>query len=421
MGNLVVSGGNPVGKLPVPKWPIFDEKEEQAILEVLRSGKWAYQGPAEKEFEQAFAEYTGAKHALTVTNGTHTLKLLLESFEIGPGDEVLVPAITWQATAATVLDVNAVPILIDVDETTFNICPKAVEAAITERTKAIVPVHLYGRMCNMDAIMDIAKRHNLIVIEDSAHQHGSKWKGINSGLIGHAGSFSLQGSKVLNTGEGGLIITNDDNIGDLMQSLRNCGRPAREGANAMQSGNFRLTDFQSAIGVVQLSRLKEQDAIRAKNAVFFEENISNIKGLKTLTQNPNVTFQTYYMVSFIYDKDEWGGASKWGFIGALQAEIAKAFHVGSTYVPLHRSILYRPLSKKTHLLSDEYIKAIDTAQYKLPASDKVYDELAVNFGQQSLLMDEIGNQMLLEILNKLWNNKDELRKFDKDYVHVYFD
>lgn len=421
MSNLAVLGGAKIGDLNVPKWPIYDEREEKAIIEVLRSGKWAYRGPAELDFERAFAEYTDAKYAVAVTNGTHTLRLLMEAYNIGPGDEVIVPGITWQATAATVLDVNAVPILVDIDEDNFNIDPKAIEAAITSRTRAIMPVHLYGRMCDMDAIMDIAARYNLIVIEDCAHQHGSRWRGVNAGLIGNAGSYSLQGSKVLNTGEGGLITTNDDNIHDLVQSLKNCGRASGESGLAMQSGNYRMTDFQSAIGLVQLSRLHEQDLIRDKNAKKLESSLTNISGLKPQVQNPNVTFQTYYMWTLAYDKEQWRNVSKWGFIGALKAEVSDAFHVGSTYVPLHRSNLYRPLSKKTHRLNEDYVNAINPSRFNLPVCDRVFEDVAICIGQPALLMDDSGIDKLVDIFNKLWDNIDELKIFDKDYVHVYQD
>ena len=421
MSNLAILGGSTIGGLNAPKWPIFDEKEEKAILEVLRSGNWAFQGPTEKEFERAFAEYTEADYAVAVTNGTHTIKLLLEAYQIGPGDEVIVPGLTWQATAAAVLDVNAVPVLVDIDEATFNLDPKMVEAAITSRTKAIIPVHLYGRMCDMDAILDIAKRYNLVVIEDCAHQHGSRWRGVNVGIVGDAGSYSLQSSKIINTGEGGMVITNDRIIHDLVNSLKNCGRPLWEGAHAMQSGNYRTTEFQAAIGLVQLSRLDEQNKLREINAAKLEKSIASMEGLKPLYRDPNVTFQTYYMWSLAYDKEKWDGVSKWAFTAALAAEVGDAFYCGGTYTPLHRSPLYKPLSKKTYRLTEEYFAAINPARFYLPVCDKVFEDVAINFGHVSLLMDDAGNQKFLDILNKLRENIDELRAFDKDYVHVYTD
>ena len=421
MSNLAISGGKPVGALNVPSWPIFDEQEEAMLLEVLRSGRWSYLGPMEQRLERAFAEYTGADYAITATNGTHTLRLLLESYGIGPGDEVIVPGMTWQATAVSVLDVNAVPVLVEIDEETFTIDPKAVEAAVTSRTRAIIPVHIFGRMSDMDAIMDIASRYNLVVIEDCAHQHGSCWRGVNAGLMSDGGSYSMQLSKGLNTGEGGLIITHDARVNDYIQSMKNCGRPWREGARTMHGGNYRMTEFQCAIGLVQLSRFDEQNRLREKNAAWLEKNITDYEGLRPLRQNPNVTFQTYYSWSLIYDRDRWGGVSKWAFMKALQAETENSLHIGSTYIPLPYSPLYRPLSKKTHRLSEEYIRAINPSKYSLPVCDKVYEETAVNFAHAVLMMDNEGNQRLMDILGKLCGNIDELRVFDKDYVHEYID
>lgn len=421
MSNLAVMGGKPVGALITPSWPIFDKREEETLLDVLHSGHWSFLGPYEKRFEQAFAEYTGAEYAITATNGTHTLRLLLEAYNIGPGDEVIVPALTWQATAASVLDANALPVLVDVDEATFTIDPKAVEAAITSRTRAIIPVHIYGRMADMDAIMDIAARYNLIVIEDAAHQHGSRWRGVNAGLVGNAGSFSLQSSKGLNAGEGGLIITNDRRVNDLVQSMKICGRPWYKGGPSMQSGNYRMTDFQSAIGLIQLSRLDEQNRLREANANKLEAAMANFPGLTPLKRNPNVTFQTYYSWSLVYDKAQWGGVSKWAFLKAVSAEIEDCVGVMGTYTPLHHSTLYRPLSKKTHRMSEEYAKAINPAQYDLPVCDKIFEDLAVNFAHTILLMDDAGNQKLLDVFAKLRDNIDELRTFDKEYVHVYAD
>ncbi|MHC4073680.1 MAG: DegT/DnrJ/EryC1/StrS family aminotransferase, partial [Planctomycetota bacterium] len=206
MSKLAVNGGTPLRDAkanPWPKWPVWDEKEEKGLLEVLAGGVWSYNGPKELEFNKAFAEFTGAEYALSVANGTVSLQLALEACGIGLGDEVIVPGLTWQATAAAALDVNAVPILVDVSDDNWCIDPDAVEEAITPRTRAIIPVHLYGGFADMDAVMEVAGRHNLRVIEDCAHKHGGEWKGKKVGSIGDAGSFSFQLSKLMTAGEGG--------------------------------------------------------------------------------------------------------------------------------------------------------------------------------------------------------------------------
>jgi L-glutamine:2-deoxy-scyllo-inosose/3-amino-2,3-dideoxy-scyllo-inosose aminotransferase len=180
MSKLAINGGTPVRdvkKNPWPKWPVFDSKEERSLIETLRSGIWSYNGPKETEFNKLFAEYTGVKYALSAANGTVTLQMALEACGIGLGDEVILPGLTWQATAATIIDVNAIPVLVDVCPDTWCIDPAEVEKKISPKTKAIIPVHLYGNFSDMDEILKLAQKHNLYVIEDCAHKHGGEWNG----------------------------------------------------------------------------------------------------------------------------------------------------------------------------------------------------------------------------------------------------
>jgi L-glutamine:2-deoxy-scyllo-inosose/3-amino-2,3-dideoxy-scyllo-inosose aminotransferase len=418
MAKLAVLGGTAVGALNIPGWPIFDHTEEQAVVEVVRSGHWAYEGPREMAFENAFAKYADAPHAISVTNGTHTLRLALEALGIGPGDEVIIPGSTWQATASSVLDVNATPILVDIDINTLTMDPKAAEAAVTSKTRAMIPVHLYGRMCDMDAIMDIAARYNLYVVEDCAHQHGSRWRGVNAGVVGDAGSFSLQSSKLLNTGEGGLIITKDDRLNAFIRSMRTCGRPYRNGWPTMQSGNYRATEFQAAIGLCQLARLDGQNQLREKNAAQLEREASAIGGIDPLYRHPGITFQTYYNWSLAYDGRQWGDVDKWSFMRAVGAELEFSAQLMSTFMPLHHSKLYRPLSKKTHKLSEDYAKMINPNQFDLPMCDRAYEDVAVNFDHTVLLMDVENNRRIIDAFAKVKENIDELRLFAKDYTHI---
>jgi L-glutamine:2-deoxy-scyllo-inosose/3-amino-2,3-dideoxy-scyllo-inosose aminotransferase len=237
-------------------------------------------GPKER-FNEAFAKFTGTKYALSIANGTVTLQVALEACGVGYGDEVIVPGLTWQATAAAALDINAVPVLVDVTEDTWCIDPAKVEEAITPRTKAIIPVHLYGSVANMDAIRRIARKHNLEVIEDCAHKHGGEWKGKKAGSIGDVGSFSFQLSKLLTAGEGGALTTSDPELYERLDALRNCGRrPERDiGAGKgegiygsegdfLQSGNYRLTDFQAALLLEGLRRLPNTQAARREREIL---------------------------------------------------------------------------------------------------------------------------------------------------------
>jgi len=422
MSNLAILGGTPFGAPDVPhwgyKWPVFNEREEQMALEIVRSGEWGTSGPKQVEFEEKFAEFCGANYGIFMTNGTHTLKLALEAMNIGPGDEVIVPGSTWQATASSVLDVNAVPVLVDVTPETWTIDPKEVEKHITSRTKAIIPVHLYGRVADMDAIMALAKKYNLKVIEDCAHAHGAEWRGKKVGTIGNVGSFSLQKSKILQTGEGGIDVTNDKDLYDRIYSLKFCGRPRivdkENPLPTMQSGNFRTSEFAAGMGICQLERLAEQNAIRAENALYLEDALqAEIPGMSHLYRDPRVTLQTHYRMSMRYNSEAWDGLPRKVITRAFKAETEGAFSFVLPYVPLNNSDLYRPFSKKTHKLSDEYCKAIDPAQWSMPVIEKMYREEYMGLDHYELLGSKAELDKIVEIFKKLHANLGELKEFAK--------
>ena len=211
---LAINGGTPVVDIveaPWPKWPIYDEREEKALLDVLHSEKWWYvEGTNGKLLEQEFAAYQNAKYGVACTNGSAALEICLRALGIGCGDEVIVPPYTFIATASAVLASGATPIFADIEGDTLNIDPLEIEKAITSRTKAIIPVHMAGRPADMDAIIALKEKHNLFVIEDAAQAHGAEWNGTKVGALGDMGTFSLQASKNLNAGEGGLIISNNE-------------------------------------------------------------------------------------------------------------------------------------------------------------------------------------------------------------------
>ncbi|MEK7993276.1 MAG: DegT/DnrJ/EryC1/StrS family aminotransferase, partial [Planctomycetota bacterium] len=359
MSKLAVKGGKPlrdVKKDPWPKWPVWDRRDEKALLGVLRSGVWSYNGPAERRFNKAFAEYIGSRYALSLANGTVTLQLALEACGIGCGDEVIVPGLTWQATAAAALDVNAVPILVDVTEDTWCIDPAAVEAAITPQTKAIVPVHLYGCMADMDAILQIAERHGLRVIEDCAHKHGGEWNGKKAGSIGDIGSFSFQLSKLVTAGEGGALTTSDPQLWERLDALRNCGRrPEQDGAadkgagiygdegNFIQSGNYRITDFQAALLLEALRRLPQHNKVRDTNAQYVNAQLSQIPGVLPMRRDKRETVEAYYNFSFRYKQEQFKGLPVARFREALSAEMG--CRVEASYEPLSECSLYAPHTK----------------------------------------------------------------------------
>ena len=408
MSNLALLGGKPEGKLYVPMWPMCDESEIEAVSKVLQSGVWGMRGPNENAFEKAFAEFCGTKYAVALTNGTHTLRLSLEALEIGPGDEVLVPGSTWQATAAAVLDVNAVPVLVDVDPDNYCIDVASAEKAINDKTRCIIPVHLYGRVCDMDAVMALASKYNLRVIEDCSHQHGSEWKGKKVGSIGDIGSFSLQGSKVLTSGEGGVVTTDDERLYLLLQSLKSCGRAEFEGAPSMQSGNHRISEMAAAILLCQMKRLEGQLIARDENAHYVEGLMKDIPGITLFKRDPRVTRQSYYTFSFKYEKDQWEGVHRNVFIKALGAELENSVFLTTPYEPLNNSPIYRPLSKKTHKLNAEYCRLINPARFSIPVCDDMYYEKYVGILHWFLLSEKTEYHKFVNAINKIRDNIGEL-------------
>ena len=424
MAKLAINGGTPIKDVknnPWPAWPVWGKEEERSLIEVLNSGVWSYNGPKETEFNKLFAEFTGTKYAVCTVNGTVTLQIALEALGIGVGDEVILPGLTWQATAATIIDVNAIPVLVDVCEDTWCIDPKEIEKAITPRTKAIIPVHLYGAFADMDAIMEIAKKHNLVVIEDCAHKHGGEWNGKKAGSIGNIGSFSYQLSKHLTAGEGGSVTTNDPKLAERMDALRNCGRRPEgdeyvnvdkgagvygDDGNFLQSGNFRITEFQAAILIEGLKRLPEQNKVRDENGVYLNSLFLDIPGVTPLKRDKRETKKAYFNFAFRYNKDEFKGLSVEKFRNALEAEIG--IGVDSSYEPLNNCSLYVPHTKPArHKLNDAYWKAIDPSQFSLPVSEKIHKEESVCIHHKVLMGTKADMDMIATAIKKIYTNIDE--------------
>ncbi|MDN5217068.1 DegT/DnrJ/EryC1/StrS family aminotransferase [Fulvivirgaceae bacterium BMA12] len=425
MENLAITGGKPIKDIhtnPWPAWPVWDKNEEKALIEVLNSGIWSYNGPKETMFNKLFAEFVGTKYAISSVNGTVTLQLALEALEIGIGDEVILPGLTWQATAATVLDVNATPVLVDVCEDTWCIDPDAVEKAITPKTKAIVPVHLYGSFADMDAILAIAKRHNLYIIEDCAHKHGGEWNGQKAGSIGDVGSFSFQLSKHLTAGEGGTLTTNDPAIAERIDALRNCGRRPEssdyvtvdkgagiygDDGNFVQSGNYRMTDFQAAILIEGLKRLPEQNRKRDENGIYLNSLLLELPGVMPLRRDRRETREAYFNFAFRYNAQEFGGLPIEKFRAALTAELG--IEVDSSYEPLNECSLYVPWTKPArHKLSEQYWQDINPARFALPVCRKIHHEESICMHHKVLLGEKEDMELIAAAIKKVHDHAHTL-------------
>jgi dTDP-4-amino-4,6-dideoxygalactose transaminase len=225
MGHLALAGGQPLHRTPFPSWPVWGQAEIDAVQAVVESGRWgATQGTEVHSFETEFAAYHEAAYGIAVVNGTVALKLALTAAGVGVGDEVIVPGYTFVATATAALEIGAVPVFADIDAQTYTLDPSSAAACVTPRTRAIIPVHLGGRPADMEALLALAQRHDLAVIEDAAQAWGASWQERKVGTLGHIGCFSFQSSKNITAGEGGIMLTNDPAIAAMAQSLSNCGR-----------------------------------------------------------------------------------------------------------------------------------------------------------------------------------------------------
>jgi dTDP-4-amino-4,6-dideoxygalactose transaminase len=320
---LACEGGTPLRTRPFPNWPVWDTHDEDALLQVLRSGRWGeIDGDMVGRFESRFAAFQQAKHCVAVVNGTAALRIAYRALGIGYGDEVIVPPYTFIATASAALEVGAVPVFADIDPDTYLLDPAAVEAAITPRTRAVVPVHVAGCPADMDGLRAVAARRGLRVVEDAAQAPGATWNGLGVGSLGDLGTFSFQASKNLNSGEGGAIVTNDAELAERVWSLHNVGR-TRTGAwyhHELLGGNDRLTAFQAALLIAQMDRLPEQMARRERAAAYLDTALAGFAGIKPMVRQAQVTAHAHHIYMFRYDSQAFGGLSREAFVRALVAE-----------------------------------------------------------------------------------------------------
>ncbi len=342
---LAIDGGTPVRKRPFPAWPVHDEREVAALREVVETGNWGgFPSPNVQaaRFAEAFAEAQTAKYGICTASGTTALEVALKAAGVGPGDEVIMPALTFVATAAAPVYMGAVPVFVDIDPDTWCIDPALAEAAVTDRTRAILPVHLGSRIADMDAIMDVARQKDLRVVEDCSHMHGGAWRDRGVGSIGDLGCFSFQNSKLMTAGEGGIILTSDEELDRRARAYVDCGRlrPADKPAESqgMFGWNYRITEFQAAVLRVQLERLPEQRELREQRKRQLTERLDAMPGVSTLRQDKRVTQPSGYGFYFRYHADECGGVRRDKLVAALWHEGIPC--AGAFYEPVYKDSLF---------------------------------------------------------------------------------
>lgn len=370
MSELALFGGSKTRPAAYPSWPVHDERDVEAVAEVVRSGNWGgfpYPGPQTQRFLDAFIDMHRGQYAVAVMNGTITMEVALRAAGIGWGDEVLVPAYTFQATASAPMMAGAIPVLVDIDPDTFCIDPRAIEAAISERTRAIIPVHIASQMADMDAIMEIAERHNLIVIEDAAHAHGAIWSGEGAGTLGHFGSFSMQSTKIMTSGEGGVLLCRSQEHAWRAASIIDCGRPHDPaGEIYTQGGNYRMTELQAALLNVALERFPAQAQMREQTANYMDESLSEIEGVRVLPRDNRHEKRALYRYIFAVDPQTFGATNK-VVERAMQAE---GILCSSGYDPMYRYDLFRPKDSRLAVPS-AFPEYFDLENMHLPATERI--------------------------------------------------
>ncbi len=409
MSKLAVLGGKPIREKAYPSWPVYDERELEAVAKTIQSGRWGgfpYPGPNTAAFAHQFAKLQGGGYAVPMMNGTITMEVALRTADIGWGDEVIVPAYTFQATAAAPMAAGAIPVIVDISPDTYCIDPNAVEAAITEKTRAIIVVHIAAQMADMDAIMEIAKRHNLIVIEDSAHAHGAEWRGNGSGTIGDFGSFSLQSAKILTTGEGGVLLCKDDQMAQRAASIIDCGRAKDpEGKEFTMGVNYRWSEIHAALGLVALERFPEQARQRETMADYLEESLSEVPGINLLKRDLRHTRRSFYRYVIKIDP-EYFRCEHEVFCYALSGE---GIPVDTGYPAMNDYDLFQPGLSRLPVPS-AFLEYFDFENMSLPVTERASQVESVWMGESIFRSGHKGVDDLINALDKLVENRDELSK-----------
>jgi dTDP-4-amino-4,6-dideoxygalactose transaminase len=342
---------------------------------------------------------------VAMANGTVTMEVALKALGIGWGDEVLVPALTFAATPYAAMAAGALPVFCDVDPRTLTIDPDKAEAAVTPRTRAIMPVHLGHQMADMDRVMEVARRHSLAVVEDCAHAHGQRWRDRGAGAFGEFGSFSHQSYKLLTAGEGGSLLTGSEELARRAHSLIDCGRPKDAGEKEYTFGaNYRLAELQAALLLVALDRFPGQQAERAANAARFQELAAGIPGVRLLPPDERITRWSFYRYVVLIEPDAFAGAGNEPVCEALEAEGVGAW-VG--YPPMSRYDLFQPSLSRLPV-AVEHAERLDPARMSFPVAERLALQQTVYLDENVFRAGRRGVDDAVEALAKVQRHAAEL-------------
>lgn len=429
---LALSGGTKVRELAWPEWPSYDEGTERALYSVLRSGRWTISGPftgeASKEqlFARQFAQYCDSTYCTPVTSGTAGLTIALLALGVGGGDEVLIPGLTWVACASATMAVGAVPVMVDIDPATLAISVEDASRAVSDRTAAIMVVHPYCRVADLDGFLALSRELGVPLVEDCSQAHGARWRGRRVGSLGALGCFSMQQSKVLTSGEGGAVVTSNRELYERLEQLRADGRmfsatPERgslelEEVGRVQGHNFCLSEFQAALLVDRLPRLDEQNALRRKFAEALRQKLDS----QTIARLPEEDIRsdpTYYNLVLELDMIQFGGNSVDAVARAMTAELG--VQVSPIYRPTTRHPLYRPHLSPRYRDDAVRAAALDPTRFALPNAEAARGRF-ITFPNWVLLAGDSGIDDILAALRKVSACAADLLRLDQGISQLAF-
>ena len=401
MAVLAINGGEPIRTKPYPTWPTLDPADLEAFESIYNSGQWGVGGTKVPEFAKQFAEFQGANYGICVNSGTSALYIALKAAAVGPGDEVITTPYTFQATVVAILMAHAVPVFVDTAPDSFLIDVSKIEDAITEKTKAILPVHIAGYPADLDTFVEISEKHSLKLIEDCAQAHGAEWRGRGVGSWGDFGCFSFQSSKNLCAGEGGIILMNDRELYERVWALHNCGRPAPEaefGNLEPFGGNFRMTEWQGALLLSRLARLETETNYRHMNMRWLDGWFGEIPGIKVTCLDPRATRCGSHGYKAIFDSEEFEGISRKMFLDAMRAE---GIPIGYWY--------NTPMYRASFLKSNLFGQNLDYSEVHCPETEKICQS-GLAFSQNVLMGTEEDMEDIIKAAIKIRRNVGELKE-----------
>ena len=395
---LALHGGTPVLKKNIPAWPQVTDIDRQMLKDTLLAGNYK-SGKLREQFETTFAADCGVAHCFAVANGTVSLELILRGFGIGKGDEVILPPYTFIATLSSIVFAGATPVLADIDDSNYLISPASVEEKITDKTRAIIAVAVGGCPPDLDALEEIAQRHNVKLIVDAAQGVGAEWKGKNLCAYGDAASISCQNSKNLTSGEGGIITTNDDALAKKLELMLSGGK--EDGKYVSVAQDHRITELQASVLLSQYSKLSREVVLRDKNAAYLAGRLKGLGFVEHLAYDERITTHAYHLFLMRFKKDalKEKGITRDQFIKAL---VAEGVPICSGYAPLYTFPCVT--SRDTERMIGGKIDVTP-----LPACDKASFEEGSWMGQSVLLSNRATLDAIVDAIVKVWESADELK------------